>query len=384
MQRIYVLLLSLMILNSCLSEGGSDIAEEINARFEVEKRVFDVGETIVFNNRSTGFTSVYWDFGDGNYSGKISPSHVYKIPGDYQPRLTITGNNQNRTYKYKITVTGEPMVEAVIEEGGNEEGMVPESVIIDDEIISPVSEENIAVTLSAEYVSVGSVVTCFSESGDTLIWDLDEENMIRGTKGEVQYINPGKKEITVYDKDRKTVVFSSVVQVYKSSISPINTDVGIPLKLYVKSDFDIRWDMGDGRTFDQKQTEAGYDTPGKYSINLLSSENDEVLETVVVTINEKPVQIASTMIDQFLVKLANVGTDETQKDKISTELYKHCARGSNTVVGGMETGIIEELVFKLRIESSRYVRVNITTDLVLDPSGKIERIDIAEYTRKDI
>jgi PKD repeat protein len=373
-----------MILNGCLSEGGSEITEEIDACFELEKRVFDVGETVVFKNKSAGYTSVYWDFGDGNYSSKISPSHVYKIPGDYQPKLTIAGNNQNRTYKYKITITGEPVDESDSIETIADDGVASGPDIIIGEKPSSGSEENKVVTLSDKYVSVGSKVTCFSESGDTLIWDLGEDNIIHGTKGAVHYNNPGKKEITVYDKDRKTVVFSSAVQVYKSSISPVNADVGMPLKLEVESDFDIRWDMGDGRTSDKKLTEVGYDSPGNYTIKLLSLENDKVLEIKDVTISGKPLLIASDKIDQLLVRLANVGADRSQKDELSAELYSYCARGSNTAVGGMEAGTLNQLVIKLRIESTRYVRVNIVTDLVHNPSGKIERIDIVEYTRKDI
>ncbi len=48
--------------------------------------------TAVFNNTSTGSTPITykWDFGDGNTSTSISPSHVYTLPGSYNVRVIAT------------------------------------------------------------------------------------------------------------------------------------------------------------------------------------------------------------------------------------------------------------------------------------------------------
>lgn len=44
-----------------------------------------------FTNTSSRYTSLQWDFGDGNTSDKVNPSHYYTIPGVYYATLTITG-----------------------------------------------------------------------------------------------------------------------------------------------------------------------------------------------------------------------------------------------------------------------------------------------------
>jgi gliding motility-associated-like protein len=44
-----------------------------------------------FTNSSVSYTSLIWDFGDGNTSTLISPSHYYISPGVYIAKLTITG-----------------------------------------------------------------------------------------------------------------------------------------------------------------------------------------------------------------------------------------------------------------------------------------------------
>jgi gliding motility-associated-like protein len=49
-----------------------------------------------FTNNSTAgsgsITSVLWDFGDGNFSSSLNPSHTYSTPGDYNVSLQVTNS----------------------------------------------------------------------------------------------------------------------------------------------------------------------------------------------------------------------------------------------------------------------------------------------------
>ncbi|MBV9960886.1 MAG: PKD domain-containing protein [Parafilimonas sp.] len=47
--------------------------------------------TVNFLNKSTDFTSVKWDFGDGSPSVIVSPSHIYTYPGIYPVKLIVNG-----------------------------------------------------------------------------------------------------------------------------------------------------------------------------------------------------------------------------------------------------------------------------------------------------
>ena len=46
---------------------------------------------VQFQNYSRNYTSVLWDFGDGNISDEINPTHSYTIPGLYNITLTVQG-----------------------------------------------------------------------------------------------------------------------------------------------------------------------------------------------------------------------------------------------------------------------------------------------------
>lgn len=48
--------------------------------------------SLVLTNLSENFTSVLWDFGDGQTSSEITPAHSYDCPGIYNVTLTVTND----------------------------------------------------------------------------------------------------------------------------------------------------------------------------------------------------------------------------------------------------------------------------------------------------
>lgn len=58
------------------------------AQFTANKYVVCIGDSVRFTNTSDSATSYFWQFGDGNTSVAISPSHTYTTPGLYNIKLT--------------------------------------------------------------------------------------------------------------------------------------------------------------------------------------------------------------------------------------------------------------------------------------------------------
>jgi PKD repeat protein len=61
--------------------------------------------TINFSNQSTGGTSYLWDFGDGQTSTTLSPSHTYAAFGTYNVCLISTNSCGSDTSCSSVTVT---------------------------------------------------------------------------------------------------------------------------------------------------------------------------------------------------------------------------------------------------------------------------------------
>jgi YVTN family beta-propeller protein len=79
------------------NEHGSDSATGKvdfypTAGFAASKSVIRLGESITFTNQSsgTGPLTNYWDFGDGETSAEVNPTHLYAATGSYTVSLTTT------------------------------------------------------------------------------------------------------------------------------------------------------------------------------------------------------------------------------------------------------------------------------------------------------
>jgi PKD repeat protein len=61
-------------------------------------------KTVTFTNTSTDATTYSWDFDDGTTSTEENPVHVYTSYGDYDVRLTATGEGGEETKRQTISV----------------------------------------------------------------------------------------------------------------------------------------------------------------------------------------------------------------------------------------------------------------------------------------
>jgi gliding motility-associated-like protein len=82
---------------SILHEPVSDVIvihEAPQAGFSQLKQEYaNAVPSVHFENRSVGGKSYHWDFGDGQTSTAVHPTHVFKKKGTYQVHLTVTNGN---------------------------------------------------------------------------------------------------------------------------------------------------------------------------------------------------------------------------------------------------------------------------------------------------
>lgn len=81
------------------------VYEQITVDFSADKTTAIPGETINFNNTSSGTINSYlWDFADGNTSNQENPSHTYTEQNIYNVSLTVSNNYQSKSKTTTITI----------------------------------------------------------------------------------------------------------------------------------------------------------------------------------------------------------------------------------------------------------------------------------------
>jgi PKD repeat protein len=87
----------------CSSSRIPIIASIINVGADFTNSIS--GNIVNFTNTSTGAISYDWDFGDGDTSSQINPSHTYNANGTYSIRLIATNGSCSDTMKRDITIS---------------------------------------------------------------------------------------------------------------------------------------------------------------------------------------------------------------------------------------------------------------------------------------
>ncbi len=75
------------------------------------------GNTVVFENTSTGADSYKWDFGTGRFSTEEHPTFYYPQGGKYVVRLTATNECGSSTQTDTITISEEPIAKFSVQNG---------------------------------------------------------------------------------------------------------------------------------------------------------------------------------------------------------------------------------------------------------------------------
>jgi PKD repeat protein len=100
-------IISFFSLIGCLKE---DEASPPVASFTMDKSSATVDEIINFTNASQNATSYVWNFGDGNSSTDVNPSHAYSSEGTYAVILTASGEGGTDASSSTINISYPPAV----------------------------------------------------------------------------------------------------------------------------------------------------------------------------------------------------------------------------------------------------------------------------------
>jgi len=85
--------------------GLTSCQKEPTAGFSADKTAVLTDEVIQFTNTSTDGDSYSWDFGDGETSIDLSPTHSFSTPGSFTVKLTAFSKNGKKTSTATLSIT---------------------------------------------------------------------------------------------------------------------------------------------------------------------------------------------------------------------------------------------------------------------------------------
>jgi PKD repeat protein len=198
------------------------------------------GTEVQFSGPS-GMDSYYWRFGDGLTSSDKDPAHLYRVPGTYTVKLTVTSCSSSKTCTGSVTVKPQP---------------------------------DCSWTSNAP-VCNGTEVQFTGPAGmDTYQWDFGDGAVSSAEDPKYLYAAPGTYTVNLKATKSgcsKTCTGSVVVKPMPdcswTSSSPVCK--GTPVQFTGPAAMDsYLWDFGNGAVSSDKDPSHLYSAPGNYSVNL--------------------------------------------------------------------------------------------------------------------
>ncbi|HPP78006.1 PKD domain-containing protein [Methanospirillum sp.] len=231
------------------------------ADFSAEPTTVNTQDIVYFTSHVQGpdVNSYYWDFGDGQTSTGINPSHQYQIPGKYDVSLRVTNPFGEDTAKKSQYISVR--------------GLIPSFI-----------------TVPAGWAVVNTPVTFIDTSkGAPVQWHWDFGDGTLGTSPTNitthTYTNTGTYTVnlTVTNWQPITASTSQQITIVNKTV-PQGVDFEVPdLQYSGKAPFDVQfedktpsqsgviewfWEFGDGsNSFEQAPTHR-YEKPGQYTVTL--------------------------------------------------------------------------------------------------------------------
>ncbi|MCE3295337.1 MAG: domain containing protein [Crocinitomicaceae bacterium] len=229
--------------------------------------------TTSFTNSSTNFNFVSWDFGDNNFSGLSSPSHIYTEPGVYTVQLMVENN-----------IGCKDSMEQLVQ-------------------VFPVPTANFDV-LSIDTCHLPSQAFFGNTSSGAISynWNFGNSATSTLTNPSVFYDAPGTyfiklvatnqygcsdsliRDVTIFQPPAANFVVSDMVMCVGESFT------GTSISSQADS---VRWFMGDGNTLSGNVVFYEYEDPGDYFVTVVAYGDGGCSDTMFaaqpITINVTPI-----------------------------------------------------------------------------------------------
>ncbi len=220
-----------------------------------------------FTNNSENYTSHKWEFGNGNTSSLISPSHFYTQPGIFMAKLTVTspgGCVETMTKKIELKGPSGTL------EYPEQIGCIPHTVTLKAHPINTKSfiwDYSDGSTFETEDSVVKHTYTIVGSYVPRVI--LVDEN---GCKVPIQGIDTIKVvDVTAkFDHDNVKLCDSGYVR-----FRDLSTSVE-PIKSW-------QWSFGDGKFSSEQHPAYHYNRPGSFTAQLITTSKTGCKDTAIIT-----------------------------------------------------------------------------------------------------
>ncbi|MEM6264925.1 MAG: PKD domain-containing protein, partial [Bacteroidota bacterium] len=245
--------------------------------------------TYRFDPLISTYTSYSWDFGDGNTSNALRPSHVYSSAGTYTARLIVAdiGSGCRDTSQQVITVSA------------------PGPQVCDADFLSTVSLSNGLMSFQGIHIQPGN----FAYS-----WDFGDGNTATTPVVNHFYAAIDTYDVCLYITDNTSACNDSFCTII---LPPKNApcsafffetqDPQDSLTFFFLPDSNFQsyqWDFGDGTTSSNVFASHTYASGGSYNVCLIVSDvgcSDTFCTTVNAAVNTRPCDASfTTRISPFL------------------------------------------------------------------------------------
>jgi PKD repeat protein len=259
------------------SDSGPE-PQPLEADFSAEPRLGTENTTVKFTNRSTGsFTSVLWDFGDGETSTQLNPTHTYLEARTYTVSLTVMGPGGSDTE------TRETYIRLFIPEIPSAD-FTREPISIDSPSTVHFIDTSTCRAIVINRVN-GMLLTSTIESAShggisTWTWDFGDGTTSNERNPSHTYKNAGSYTVSLTATGpggSDTEIKEGYVQVSSpppvASFTAIPTSGNSPLTVQFTETTGANitsflWDFGDGSTSDERNPVHTYRKTGSYTVSL--------------------------------------------------------------------------------------------------------------------